>query len=136
MGERSPLLNEVIADEAEAAALRVDDGLLAERAVGKMKGEAAGHPLAPGGLDQIAVGELGTVERLQHEEAANDPLRVPDFDLLGGRTSKGRESDEEEHRGNGSNRRPPLPGCSYEVLAGNCLIIPSLKPSAIFRICS
>jgi hypothetical protein len=87
----------VVADQPELLALRVDGGLVVERAVLEMKYEAAGHLIAAGSLDQIAVGHPFSVERLQAEEAVDQPLGVSDGHCLAcqrAATEKGNAGDQ------------------------------------------
>ena len=106
--ERRTLLHHVVAHEPEALSLGVDGGLVVRGAVLEAEAEARRHAISVRGLDQVAVGELRPVERVEREEAVRQPFRVHHLDRVS-RRRRGREQRQERHSGDdrGASGRSP-----------------------------
>jgi hypothetical protein len=57
LGEEGSVLDVVIADEPEDVALRVDSGVVIDRAVAEAKREVGGYAVAASDLDEVTVSE-------------------------------------------------------------------------------
>src|SRR5258708_21915228 len=77
--KRRAFLNQVIGQKPELLPLRVDSGLIVERAVLEMKRQPRRHARTARDLDQIAVGDGRAVERPKREESVDDAFRVSDW---------------------------------------------------------
>jgi hypothetical protein len=59
----------MVGHQADALALRIDDGFVMDGPILEVKDEPGGHAIAPSGLDQIAVSQPSAVKCLQGKEA-------------------------------------------------------------------
>jgi hypothetical protein len=70
------LLNEMVVNQAEVSARRVDDRLVMQRAVLEVKHEPTRHSITPSELDQLTISEQAPLERAQGKKAVDKALRV------------------------------------------------------------
>ncbi|HET9322033.1 MAG TPA: hypothetical protein VFO27_19720, partial [Bryobacteraceae bacterium] len=75
--ERGALLDKVIRDELECAALRKDRRFLMDRAVFESEEKVRGYATAMGHLSQVTGGKALAIQCAQHEKAVKKPLRQP-----------------------------------------------------------
>ncbi len=94
LGKGRPVLDMVVADQAEYSALREDRSVVVERAIAEPKGHARGDAVVMDSLRSVPSGNGCPIGRFEDKEAVRGALGMADWNRLSAQGSGGRTDDE------------------------------------------